>query len=126
VWSGSDRAKAAVYGCSPGMRPEVLAAASAGYSVQPIQDDVDGVDVVVRHGGITVDVQRWLNSSDSKTGDSPVASMVTFIEKPNTVQVQGPPAVNVGVNKTEAGRKYIQTFADKTWTNNLLSLPRYQ
>jgi hypothetical protein len=32
-------------------------AASAGYSVQPIQDDVDGVDVVVRHGGITVDVQ---------------------------------------------------------------------
>ena len=68
----------------------------------------------------------WLNSSDSKTGNSPVASMVTFIEKPNTVQVQGPPAVNVGVNKTEAGRKYIQTFADNTWTNNLLSLPRYQ
>lgn len=32
-------------------------AASAGYSVQPVQDDVDGVDVVVRHGGITVDVQ---------------------------------------------------------------------
>lgn len=69
---------------------------------------------------------RWLNSSDSKTGNSPVASMVTFIEKPNTVQVQGPPAVNVGVNKTEAGQKYIQTFADKTWTNNLLSPPRYQ
>src|SRR5450759_2380317 len=32
-------------------------AASAGYSVQPQQDDVDGVDVVVRDGGITVDVQ---------------------------------------------------------------------
>lgn len=32
-------------------------AASAGYSVQPLQDDVDGVDVVVRDGGITVDVQ---------------------------------------------------------------------
>ena len=26
MWSGCDRAKAAVYGCSPGMRPEVLAA----------------------------------------------------------------------------------------------------
>jgi hypothetical protein len=32
-------------------------AASAGYSVQPQQDDVDGVDVVLRHNGITVDVQ---------------------------------------------------------------------
>lgn len=32
-------------------------AASAGYSVQPQQDDVDGVDVVLRHKGITVDVQ---------------------------------------------------------------------
>ena len=32
-------------------------AASAGYSVQTQQDDVDGVDVVLRHDGITVDVQ---------------------------------------------------------------------
>lgn len=47
---------------------------------------------------------RWLNSYDNKIGNSPAASMVRFIEKPNTVQVQGPPAVNVGVNKTEAGR----------------------
>lgn len=31
--------------------------ASAGYTVQPQQDDVDGVDAVVRDGGITVDVQ---------------------------------------------------------------------
>ncbi len=32
-------------------------AASAGLAVQPIQDDVDGVDVELRDGGITVDVQ---------------------------------------------------------------------
>lgn len=32
-------------------------AASAGFAVQPIQDDVDGVDVELRDGGITVDVQ---------------------------------------------------------------------
>jgi hypothetical protein len=31
---------------------------------------------------------RWLNSSDGKTDKSSVASMVTFIEKPKTVQVQ--------------------------------------
>jgi hypothetical protein len=32
-------------------------AASAGVQVQPLQDDVEGVDVVLRHEGISVDVQ---------------------------------------------------------------------
>jgi len=68
---------------------------------------------------------RWRDSTENKIGESTVQTMVKFIEDSNTVQVQGPPAVNVGVNKTSAGRKYIQTYADKTWTNNLLALPRY-
>ena len=46
--------------------------------------------------------------------------IVQFIVQNGTgsVQVEGPPAVNVGVRDTSTGRKYIQTFADQTWTNN--------
>lgn len=42
-----------------------------------------------------------------------------------TATITSDPAVDIGVNKTDAGRKYIRTYADRSWTNNLLSLPRY-
>ena len=68
---------------------------------------------------------RWFDSGNNTTNEATVPQMVQYIEQGNPVQVQGPPAASVGVNHTANGYKYIQTHADGTWTNNLLSLPRY-
>lgn len=67
---------------------------------------------------------RWTNPSNGDTGQSTRASMVTFIEDGNRAVVgEGVQQVEVGV--VEASPKYIRTYADKQWTNNLLALPRY-
>jgi hypothetical protein len=67
---------------------------------------------------------RWIDPADSKTGESTRAAMVEYIEKNGRAVVgEGVQQVEVGV--VDASPKYIRTYADETWTNNLLALPRY-
>lgn len=49
--------------------------------------------------------------------------MVEFIDNGNSVFVSGNPDAKVGVVKGTP--PYLRTYADGTWTNNLLSLPRF-
>lgn len=66
---------------------------------------------------------RWRNPITGKDGSSTTAVMVDWIEnKKNVAKVtDGKTAVHVGV----VDHKYLRTYADKKWSNNLLSLPRY-
>ena len=64
---------------------------------------------------------RWWQPSE--TGECTKSAMVDFINKGNAVFVSGNPDVRVGV--VNGNPPYLRTYADKQWTNNLLSLPRF-
>ena len=75
-----------------------------------------------RHEHIT-DV-KWRNPADANTGQSTVKAMVDFIEGKGVAKVtDGDRTVDVGV--VDADPKYIRTYADRVWTDNLLALPRF-
>jgi len=63
---------------------------------------------------------KW--SQPGQTGTSTSEEMIAFIDKGNAVYVQGPPDAKVGV---DGNPKFLRTYADGQWTNNLLSLPRF-
>lgn len=62
---------------------------------------------------------------DVDTKESPLSTMVKFIEKsPKKVLVRkGNKAVEVRV--VEAPTKYVQSYEEEHWTNELLELPRF-
>lgn len=67
---------------------------------------------------------RWRNPATSETGASTRQQMVEFINAnaEGTVKVtDGAHTVNVGVFE----KKWLRTYADRTWRDNLLALPRY-
>ena len=68
---------------------------------------------------------KWRNADDGKTGSNTVAEMVDWIEnkKGKAKVTDGRNTVDVGV--VDAKPKYLRTYADGVWTDNLLSLPRY-
>jgi hypothetical protein len=71
---------------------------------------------------------RWWDPSDDTRGTTSTEDMIEFIEeKKGVVRVtDGSTIVNVGVVKPgEAKKPYLKTYADKTWTDNLLARPRF-
>jgi Protein of unknown function (DUF3892) len=68
---------------------------------------------------------RWRNPNGGKCGSMSRAEIVAWIhDKKGDARVrEGKRNVKVGVVK--ANPPYIRTYADKTWTDNLLALPRY-
>lgn len=67
---------------------------------------------------------RWRNPESGATGEATRAGMVEFIDvKKGDARVEGSPDARVGV--VNADPKYIRTYADGEWTNNLLSLPTF-
>lgn len=64
---------------------------------------------------------KW--SQPIESGNCSRAAMVDFINEGNAVFVRGTPDAQVGVVNTTPA--YLRTYADKVWTNNLLSLPRF-
>lgn len=68
---------------------------------------------------------QWIDPADSKTGHSTRSAMVEFLETKNGRAVAGEGAQQVEVGVVDASPKYIRTYADKKWTNNLLALPCY-
>lgn len=67
---------------------------------------------------------KWEDRQSGQSGDSARAEMVTFIDGGGVARVgDGSSFVEVGV--VDASPKYIRTYADGKWTNNLLALPTY-
>ncbi|MDC4206744.1 MAG: DUF3892 domain-containing protein [Candidatus Manganitrophus sp.] len=67
----------------------------------------------------------WIDESDGQRGISTRLQMYDFIEnKKGAVYVkdQSGNTVYVGTAISAHGTKYIRTYADKVWTNNLLAL----
>jgi hypothetical protein len=69
----------------------------------------------------------WTNPASGKTGDNSRAEIVAWIENEN-----GKAYVDDGLgNRADVlvvtpryGDKYLRTYADGKWTDNLLALPR--
>ncbi len=73
---------------------------------------------------------QWVNEANGATGVSTRAEMVAFIEKTGDHSVWCPdrspqkPGQWVHVN-SNGWAKYVQTFADGRWSDNLLALPLF-
>jgi len=69
----------------------------------------------------------WTNPASGKTGDSSRAQIVTWIEEDDGkayVDDGRGNRANVLVVTPKYGDKYLRTYADGRWTDNLLALPR--
>ena len=68
----------------------------------------------------------WTGREDGKPDDAPRADVVAWIEKGGRAYVRDDHGHDVGVHVVTppSGPKYLQTWADGIWTDNLLSLPR--
>ncbi|MGV9834269.1 DUF3892 domain-containing protein [Nocardia niigatensis] len=90
------------------------------------------ITAVHLEGGNTHEhIQRlqWVSPSTGETGENSRADIVAWIEgKDGKAYVEEPPAprAEVGVFNPGNGRpKYLRTYADGVWTNNLLALPKF-
>jgi hypothetical protein len=67
----------------------------------------------------------WINEYTSKKGRNDRNSMVDWVENKNgrayVKDAEG--EINCYVNISRAGTKFLQTYADNRWTDNLLKLP---
>lgn len=85
----------------------------------------DGGNHSNSHEGITD--YRWLNPENGNVGESSRAAIVEWLEKGNLAYVQD--RMNnkayCYVRSINNGSKFLQTVADRTYTDNLLSLPEY-
>jgi hypothetical protein len=68
---------------------------------------------------------RWTNAESKQAGESTRETMVDWIQNKDgkAYVTDGRSTVSVGV--VDAQPKYIRTYADGVWTDNLLALPRY-
>ncbi len=67
---------------------------------------------------------KWLNEQDKKSDITPRIDMVNWIEKGGRAYVKdNDGTVSCYVNVSRAGTKFLQTYADNRWSDNLLSLP---
>ncbi|MEC3978135.1 DUF3892 domain-containing protein [Amycolatopsis sp. H20-H5] len=69
----------------------------------------------------------WTNPGDGNTGDNSRAEIVAWIEDKNGkayVEDGKGNRADVGVVTPTSGQKYLRTYADGKYTDNLLALPR--
>lgn len=68
----------------------------------------------------------WSEPATADTGDNSRAEIVSWIESGNGVAFvhEGGRRAEVGVVDPNIGPKYLRTYADGVWTDNLLALPR--
>jgi hypothetical protein len=80
------------------------------------------------YGHEHIEKVAWTNEATSQTGESDVnPTMVSWIDNENgkAYVFDGQTQVDVGTVHPQAGRPYIRTYRDGTYTDNLLALPRY-
>lgn len=69
---------------------------------------------------------KWVDISDGKTDSSTKAAIVEWIDGGGTAYVgTGSTQVQVGVVRPTGTTPHLRTYADQTWTNNLLGLPEF-
>jgi len=69
----------------------------------------------------------WTNPANGKSGDNSRAEIVSWIEQENGkayVEDNKGHRADVGVVSPAHGDKYLRTYADGVWTDNLLALPQ--
>ncbi|MHB1486585.1 MAG: DUF3892 domain-containing protein [Acidimicrobiales bacterium] len=71
-----------------------------------------------------IDEVKWENRGDGKSGKFSRAEMVKWIEGGGDARVAKSTSY-VKVRVVDAIPKYIRTYADGIWTDNLLALPEY-
>ncbi|MDO8659134.1 MAG: DUF3892 domain-containing protein [Candidatus Parcubacteria bacterium] len=67
----------------------------------------------------------WINEQTGETGKNTRLEMYDWIEKGGEAYVRDAygNTIRVGTAISSLGAKYVRTYADSTWTDNLLSLP---
>ena len=76
------------------------------------------------HEGITN--YGWVNEQTRATGNSTRTQMLDFLERQRGVAYvrdRNRNVAKIGVWTSVYGHKYLRTFADGKWTDNLLALP---
>jgi hypothetical protein len=71
---------------------------------------------------------EWINPETGNSGRSSRASMYNWIKDNNGqayVEDKSSDKAYVGTRENEAGTKYIQTYSDGIWNDNLLALPEF-
>jgi hypothetical protein len=69
---------------------------------------------------------RWRNPTTGATGESTRAEMVDWIKnRHGDARVRDTHGNEARVGVVNDDPPYIRTYADRVWTDNLLSLPRY-
>jgi hypothetical protein len=70
---------------------------------------------------------QWVEDGTTTKKDNTRAEMVAFVEKGGRAYVRDArgAVAYLGVRVSYAGNKYVQTYADGIWSDNLLALPRF-
>ncbi|HZL06523.1 MAG TPA: DUF3892 domain-containing protein [Coriobacteriia bacterium] len=69
---------------------------------------------------------KWTSYENDSSGQSTKAATVEWIDNGGAAYVESASTkVQVGVVKPQGGTPYLRTYANGTWTDNLLSLPRF-
>jgi hypothetical protein len=69
---------------------------------------------------------KWVDREGGGTGSSTKPNLVAWLDNNNVAVVgSGAQQVRVGSVHPERSPAYLRTYADKIWTNNLLSLPTF-
>jgi hypothetical protein len=68
---------------------------------------------------------KWRGDSDGSVGENDKPTMVDWIENKNGKAYVGTGSSRVNVGVVDANPKYLRTYADKQWTNNLSELPEF-
>lgn len=69
---------------------------------------------------------KWTSYEDDSSGQSTKAATIDWIDKGGKAYVASATTkVPVLVIRPQGGTPYLRTYANGTWTDNLLSLPRF-
>jgi len=71
-----------------------------------------------------VSYYQWLNEQSSESNLASRVDMVSWVEQGNRAYVRDNRGiVDCRVRTSQNGTKFLQTYADGRWTDNLLNLP---
>ena len=70
---------------------------------------------------------KWINEATNDSGISDRVTMVDWVDrqKGRAYVTDSRGSINCYVNVSPAGTKFLQTYNDGRWTDNLLSLPEF-
>jgi hypothetical protein len=68
---------------------------------------------------------RWRKDFNGETGTDPRLDVIGYLERNSekAYVADGSNKVWCGIRTNQHGTKYLQTYADNKWSDNLLSLP---